>query len=526
MKSFDPKKYVGVLLLLCFACCSRDGDVLPMREQEAASDVISSLEISKNPSRIAPLTAKLLLTTTREVKVRIKVAGRHGAPSDAIKEFPELQTNFELPILGLYPDHNNQVEIALLDQDGQVIASEEVEILTDPLIPDLPEIRIDIPPTGTIGTGFNFVNYFGYTSSFLPQRPFLFDQFGDIRWYLNFSGHARVPRLFYDNGMSRLRNNNLISGDKSTGGLYEFNMLGELVNSWPIQVQGFRFHHHVIEKPDGNLLVTVNDDLKPTEEDVILELDRDNGAIVNKWDLTLSLDQSRRAWPNVLGDGEVDWFHANGLAYSEADNSIIVSGVLQGVVKLTENNEVGWILAPHLDWGTSGNEEDLSQYLLQPLDAEGRTITDREILDGRANHPEFEWPWYQHSPVLMPNGHLLIFDNGDNRNFGGETEDSYSRAVVYEIDEINKTVQQVWSYGKERGAETYSRIVSKVAYLSEPGNVLFAPGAISSPTNSYGKIIEINQESGQVRFEATIIPPGSTFNMTFHSVHRMPLYGN
>ena len=43
----------------------------------------------------------------------------------------------------------------------------------------------------------------------------------------------------------------------------------------------------------------------------------------------------------------------------------------------------------------------------------------------------------------------------------------YSRAVIYNIDENNKTVKQDWQYGKERGKELYSSFVSDVDYLGE-----------------------------------------------------------
>lgn len=50
----------------------------------------------------------------------------------------------------------------------------------------------------------------------------------------------------------------------------------------------------------------------------------------------------------------------------------------------------------------------------------------------------------------------MIFDNGDNRNY--QQPCSYSRTVEYEIDEEKMTIRQIWSYGKERDRETYSKI--------------------------------------------------------------------
>ena len=311
----------------------------------------------------------------------------------------------------------------------------------------MPQITINVPSTSS-DLEFNLVNYFGFNANFRPQRPFIFDQFGDIRWYLDFTSSPEFSDLFFDNGMTQLRNGNLLFGNASTRRIYEIDLFGRVIDSWSLQ--GNDFHHHVIEKPDGNLLVTITDPTKTTVEDVIIEIDRGNAQFANTWDLNNSLDNSRRAWPTDLADLNFDWFHANAIEYSAEDDEIIVSGRTQGVVKLNAQNEVSYILAPHREWNTSGEGTDLTQFLLTPLDANDQPITDMDVLDGVSNHPDFEWSWYQHSPILMPNGNLMIFDNGDNRNY--TNAGPYSRAVEYEIDEENKTIKQVWSYGKERGA--------------------------------------------------------------------------
>jgi arylsulfate sulfotransferase len=253
-----------------------------------------------------------------------------------------------------------------------------------------------------------------------------------------------------------------------------------------------------------------------------VEIDRASGALVNVWDLRASLDAQRRAWPTDLADLDVDWFHANAVAYDAADDAIIVSGRTQGVVKLTATNDVVWILAPHRAWGTAGDGTDLVTRLLQPLDAAAQPITDPAVLDGAANHPDFEWAWYQHAPTLMPDGALLVFDNGDTRNYipngSGQT---YSRAVVYRIDEAARTVQQTWQYGKERGAATHSRIVSDVDVHAAEGTVVFMPGAVAAPR---GKVVEVDLATRAVQFEATVTPPTASFGITFHRVERLPLY--
>lgn len=504
-----------VCLLGVLVGCSNDESQGPIGN----SDLFESVELEINALSYAPLTAELKLKTREVVGVEIVVLGKNGSASNISNRFSERSTNFTLDILGLYADYLNEVEVRLLDGNGNPLESRIFEIQTSPLILDLPEIAIDVQSNATTAQ-LNLVNYFGFNEDFRPQRPFIFDQFGDIRWYLDYSNHPLLSELFYDNGMTQLENGNLLFGDGSTGSLYEVDFAGRILNSWSLQ--GYGFHHHVIEKLTGNFLVTVNDPSKTTVEDVVLEIDRQSGQINTIWDLNDSLDNTRRAWPTDLADLNIDWFHANAIDYDASDDTIVVSGRTQGIVKLNSENEVSYILAPHRGWSTSGNSIDLKQFLLTPLDANNQPITDSEVLDGNVNHPDFEWSWYQHSPIFLPNGNLMVFDNGDNRNYFNAGP--YSRAVEYEIDEANKTIKQVWSYGKERGEETYSRIVSKVSYVASNNSVLFTPGAATNAGVPAGKVVEIDHATKNVLFEATISPPNAIFNITFHNVLRVNFY--
>ena len=120
---------------------------------------------------------------------------------------------------------------------------------------------------------------------------------------------------------------------------------------------------------------------------------------------------------------------------------------------------------------------------------------------------------------MLQNGHVLLFDNGDNRNFGGSPP--YSRAVEYAIDSRAQTVRQVWAYGKARGTATYSRIVSDVDLLSGGTQVVLSPGAIG---NGSGKVVEVDYATQQVLFEATLVPPMAFFGITMHRTERVALY--
>ncbi len=526
-----------IFLLIGFWSCSNDDNlVLPESPEspeqpetpevpEAEVGLITSDSLVLNPSGFAPLSAQIQLRTSQPVTVDIRVVGKNGQGSDVIHTFTEPGSELDIPVHGLYADYANEVILDFFDAAGDTLETKIYEIQTAPLNVELPEITIQEANRDQMAEGMTLVNYLGYNQEEFPKKPLIFDTWGDIRWYLDYTESPVLSKLFYDNGLERLKNGNFYfaeGADFGGGGsntIYEIDLFGTILNTW--EMPGYAFHHDVVEKPNGNFLVTVSKLGEPTIEDYIIEIDRESKSIVNTWDLNFSLDNSRTA----LIDNEVDWIHVNAVAYDPSDDTIIVSGRTQAMVKLTQDNEVVWIMGPHLGWDISGGGKDLNPYLLQPLDSQGNPITNAAVLSGVENHPDFEWNWYQHATKLMPNGHVILFDNGDNRNFTGA--ETYSRAVEYEIDAANMTVKQIWQYGKDRGAGIYSRIVSDVDYLADNSHMLISPGASGDAGAKFGKSIEVDYPSGEVIFEATIKSQKALSEVVvLHRTERLSLYTN
>lgn len=464
--------------------------------------VLAANSLVLNPSGYAPLSAELSFHTNSPGTTTVVVHGRHGEATDVVQRYHDADTTHTVPVLGLYADYLNEVDVTFTSEDGWLVQKTSLTVGTGPLPPNLPTaIAVATPPTTGLGANLTLVSNFSASN---PQMPLVVDNYGDIRWVLDYRTHPVLQRLSYDCGISRLRNGNYLFGDKTTSQLFEVNGLGELLHTW--KMPGYAFHHEVLEKPDGNFLVNVNKtgsthpDGSPTVEDVVIELSRTAGTVTHEWDLKQLLDEDRHA----LEPDPVDWAHTNAVAYDPADNTIVVSARFQGVVKLGYDDRIVWILAPHKDWGTNRRGEDLNKFLLTPLDAAGQPLGDANVAEGTTNNPSFEWNWYQHSPTRLPNGDWLLFDNGTHRNFD-PAPGTYSRAVAYRIDPVRRTVQQVWAYGKERGAETYSSIVSRVEFLPEVNHVRFCPGyQVPTATGLGGKIIEIDYATRQPVFEMSL----------------------
>ncbi len=506
-------------VILFFTACKKHDKTPFIQVQSAELINIPADSVKLNDSGYAPLSALINFSYKTPGKTKIIVMGKHGENSNIEHEFDDFDTMHSVPVIGLYGDYNNTVEIVVFDANNDSLAKAFVNIQTGPLPDNLPvAISVDSADYSALEPGLNLVSNFNSND---PFKPYMVDNYGDIRWVLDYSAHPVLKNLYYDVGLKRLRNGNFYFADANSSHIYEVDLLGNIVNTWGLS--GYTFHHEVTEKPDGNFIVcatlpsSTHTNGSPTIEDYLIEVERQTGNVIHTWDLKESLDEYRTA---LIADSK-DWLHTNAVLYDTTDNTIIISARKQGVMKLDYDNNVKWILAPHKGWGMNRRGEDLNQFLLTPLDANGAPITDTTIVNGNINAPDFEWCWFQHCPIFMPNGNLLVFDNGTVRNYNASLP-KYSRAVEYKIDEVNKTVQQVWEYGKERGIETYSAVVSSVQYLPESNHILFSPGYhVLNQAGEGGKIVEVDYATRKALLQISI----SVANKWgFHRANRISAY--
>ena len=502
--------YVGIGLLLGGLLSCKDDEDDGVGSILLTANITLSSEL--NPSGYAPLSALLNVQVDTTASLEIIVKGRQGSRSDLAISTLDFERDHSIDLHGLYGGHDNLIEIYAKDEAGNTIGFEEYSILTDSLIGDLPEVVMQHESLPEDHPVFYLVNYFGYEFTPVPQRPFLVDQFGDIRWFLDFSSNEELRSIIMDNGIFHMQNNDIVFSCNGRDVVYITDLFGNIKQR--IALGDYTFHHSVVEKQDGNLLLTANEKGQPTVEDIILELDPRTASVVHVWNLRESLDQNR----TLLAFNDRDWIHVNGLVYDDRDNTIIISGRYQGLTKLNYDNEVQWILAPHKDWAEAGNGIDLNPLLLQPLDQNGNAINNQDLIEGNLSVSDFDWNWLQHSPIILPNGNYMCFDNGLNRHYGSSP--LFSRAVEYKIDEANRTVQQIWEYGKELGLEGYSRSVSKVNFVESVNHVSFTPGAIAEAGTPHGRIIEVDKATKQLKLDLRVAAPQSLSTITFHNAQR------
>jgi len=463
----------------------------------AVKILATPVTVTLNPNGIAPLSAVAHFATKTYCSVQVDVQG----DVSVTHVNPSLRKIHSVPILGLYPNQANTVVLTIRPRDGSP-ETQTLSITTGPLPAFFPAVSIAASNAGSMEPGLNLATFQTSVGGVLRSYPFMFDVRGAVRWYMDLSAF-NAPCLPF----RRLSDGYFVFGVGPT--IYEYDMLGQVRP--PITVPGYSFRDEIIELPNGNLACAVDkagttiinsNGLIPSRGDVMIEVDRKSGAVRTELDMRAILQVDRN--PQLNNDG--DWFHMNGIVYSAADDAFILSGRHQGVIKVGRDNSLKWILDAHHNWTHSGADNSgpkPTPYLLTAVDAAGTPYPGEPFQDDGAPFSPFDWPWGQHSPLLLPNGDVLLFDNGFERNYL-LIAPFYSRAVEYQVDETYKKIQQLWEYGMERGEPFYSPFFGSVQNLDATANRLVAGGRSQGLAGPEARVVEVTFPGGLLVFEAAL----------------------
>lgn len=248
-------------------------------------------------------------------------------------------------------------------------------------------------------------------------------------------------------------------------------------------------HHDFLITPEGNYLYLSRESVYRNDEwwctDVIIERDND-GSLVWEWKCADHMDElmgfalSNQHQVYDINCGGYDITHGNSVdLYTDSDGNkfVLVSfRNLNRVIKIDyHTGEIVWQLGEGLDFEHVGNKE---AYL--------------------------EWFSCQHSARHLPNGSILLFDNGNDRMASYESPDElFSRCIVYGIDEANRLTWNPWEFRLQD-------------FASYAGNVGFSRNAnflILFPINvecSYSSLIRVDK-LGQCTWKTVFSYPTQDF---------------
>ena len=210
------------------------------------------------------------------------------------------------------------------------------------------------------------------------------------------------------------------------------------------------------------------------------------GCVVQEQDENKNVVFNWNTWDHFqIGDSyadltvsQVDLIHHNSIDVDEDGNFFLVSRSLNEVTKIDR-------LTGNIIWRLGGKNNQF-------------TFTDPSTI--------FSMP---HDFRLLPNGNFTAFDNGNGRY------PAYSRAIEYSIDQVNKTVDAVWSF--DAGKKIYADNSGSTTRLKTGNTVLGYGYSVSNPA-----IIEVHPDSS-VAFRLEL-PDNVTSYRTFKSPWKNTLF--
>lgn len=414
-----------------------------LKEFEAGDYTFQNPYVKVNPYLIAPLTALIMFRTEQELQVTVTVKGKEAA-GDISHTFPKNKVH-HIPIYGLYGDYSNKVALRLETGEEKVL-----EIKTEPLAEKVKTpTKIETTP-----------EYMKDNVIFVTPTSYAYDAAydyrGDCRWYTTLNFVFDLKRI--SNGNIIVGSYRLVAPPYHTTGVIEMSLIGKVYKEYRLPGG---YHHDQLEMEDGNFIILTQNLKRGTVEDMVVLVDRETGEILKEWDMQKVLPQTAGksgSWT------EHDWFHNNAVWYDKKTHSLTLSGRHQDIVINIdyETGALNWIIGDPEGWP----EDFVKQYFFTPV---GDT--------------EFDWQYEQHACMVLPDGDIFVFDNGHYRAKSPDkyvqAKDNFSRGVRYRINTTDMTIQQIWQYGKERGAEFFSPYICNVEYYDEGHYMVHSGGIVN-----------------------------------------------
>lgn len=282
---------------------------------------------------------------------------------------------------------------------------------------------------------------------------------------------------------------------KSGGSLVQFNTAGEVLDTVTMNdLSGFGYQHddfdfhEVLQISEGQwsgawvVLSTTTDVVEGAQVAGagIIVFDPASGEVLWDWSShgtmgdDKSIDEGKLPYSRtgMFQEGGSDWLHANAIVHGvdgAGEDYFLVSLCYQDWVIRVDapSGEIQWRL---------GREGDFT--LVDDIDAAAPMALSPEL-----------WMYQQHGPELkrLSDGRLelLLFDNGQIRageNGEALSDNPYSRAVNFLIDEESLRASLLWSYGEPAPSDDdiYSALSGEVDRMPDEQSVLLLQ-ALSNP---------------------------------------------
>jgi hypothetical protein len=466
------KSYRGagglLLLFLCLSTtrCGSSGPDL----STGLSPIVDEVIVAPNPNNV--LSAIVTASVRDANRVRISYQAQGGTAASSTPEVTiSAPATITLPVFGLRPETSYSLWVTALTTGGRSTDSRQVSLRTGSLPSYLPVFSVEKP--GNPQPGYTMVAWtatnVGTPDLFQEQNAALIvDQDGHVAWYKELPGHVVFDWQRQPDG------NYTAAADQAipwTSESYrQFDKLGNQLRTWSATEDYTIDDHELRVLPNGDALFFGNNsrtmDLtniggQPNADvsgNLLIRVSSSN-QLVFQWDAFDHLPAIDDLDPLIDHTRDsVDWTHGNAIDVTADGNYLMSFRNLSQVVKIDSRS--GAVL-----WKLGGSDGHFT-FLDDPLG--GFSL--------------------QHGIRELPNGNLLLFDNGANH------EPPQSRAVEYQLDLNARTARMVWQYDADPALFAFAM---GFAHRLQNGNTLVTYGSLPY-------VREVNR-AGELQW--SLVPP-------------------
>ena len=472
------RKFVFALTAVVLSACSRDADLLPVVGLPASVHILGVHQLPRNPLGVL---VQHDASGQRQVRVRYISA---DLTDNAVT--PWQSPDSSIVVLGLKPGASYLMRVETSVDDGGFGGPNTV-YKAPPLPAALSDVRIHL--SGKMSGGYSMTPINGNDNH---CYLIMFDSEGTIRWLRDFGQQVFATSQQEDGHFTAFVGTS--DGFNMSAGVYvEVTPTGDSVRSISAVGSAFTDPHELLESFDHSGIHRADylfgysfqafDRTSigggPSDTIAVHQVLRINTA--GKVDTLISGSEHWNVADDVAPPLIGDLDHPNSIDL-DLDGGVVVSyRNLNAIVKV---------------------ERRTHQFVWQFGGAHNQFTLVNDPLGGFAG---------QHTARILPNGHLLVFDNGWNHS------PQQSRAVEYVLDTAAKTATMVWQYsanpqifndftGSAQRLENGNTLVAftRVGTVDEvrPDGSLLAratletkPGQIATPY----RVIRINNLYGYAR---------------------------
>ena len=413
---------------------------------------ISDLTLETNP--ICDLSCVVRWSTTTPTESWVEV-GTEGSLTHRIGD-PEHITDHEVIVVGLSPDTTYDLVVV-----SGASRSEPLTFTAGEAPPGWMSGTVDIHDPAKSGAGWNLANVLTGTATDEPLVLVLLDMEGHPIWY--YEGEMGSGRG--DIHVSMVEDRYVLVGGGFSAGVRPFMMdlKGEIIWEGPEQPSGDgpvpnlliegTMHHGFYLLDDGTFVTIEN----TIQDDIIGDRIRHFNADLETIWLWDAFDHLENPHPAALGQ----WLHTNSVVLEPDRGTAVLSCMALGTIFEVNypDGDVRWALGEGGDF---------------------------------APDPDAEHPWFHggHGVDRLPDGHLLLYDNGS-------VQRGFTRVLEYSLDEEAMTATIAWEYPGELADDPWFNGAMGDADLLPNGNVFISAGN-GVQKQSASRLMEVTRSGEKV----------------------------